>query len=209
MSSAADKAFDYFSEQIVAREPSEIKRASKVALDQAIKEGFYHKPAQTGARILAFGDIKATGKLSDFEGFKTAPFKDLLTGFLVAKGNLSQERAWLYHEDLGIYVCFPSLMAPGRGGIAQWALAEDMARVIQGGKDSNLISYLKRGKMRPSEDNRKYFFAKGYTLLDNKEEAVKAKGDIEKIILLMNGDKGVKNPTPRFNLDFLEIRRAL
>jgi hypothetical protein len=206
MSQGAIKAFDFFNEQIKARSPKEVKESAMAALDLAIEQATYHKAPMGGSRILGAQDVKATGWLKDHRGITSEEVKDLLAGFLVSKGNLSPDRTWIYHKETGIYISFPSLMIPGRGGVAQWALADKMSATIEAGRDSNLLEFIKRGGFEPSSEGRKYFFAKGYTLLEDKDEALRAKEDIGKVLMSMEANRGVKDPKPKLSLDYFTLQ---
>jgi hypothetical protein len=175
-----------YSEAVSGRSPDQIRAAASAVVDSAISKMVIAK-AEASAKVLARVALTGNTKketVSSLPWTQVQNLKNALAAFAITKGNFREDRYWL-HIDGDFYVSFPALSVQGSKGALEWALAKEIGNVLNKGEESSLIRFLAScGKaIKPRE--RKFLFAKGYTLAEDKESALQIRNDLNKIIAAM------------------------
>jgi hypothetical protein len=189
----AGQYYEQFVSMTAARSPAEIQSAAVKYLESAIAKQLLAASSESPAKILGISDLVPLGKAEiQKKKLSSSVCKNLLTGFIVAKGNYSKDTYWLFDETNNIYVAFPDLLNIGKHGVIQLALIAEVSNLAKL-KDTNIVKFLKAGSFSVRESTRPFAFAKGCNLLldqGKKDLYEKCKSDLDLIISCMKENQG-------------------
>jgi hypothetical protein len=192
----------------VARTPDEIRRSATIILEHALREAVWCESSMQNAKTLMVGSLPDEFPIRDLDPKASKEdLKDLLVGLALYKGTYKPKHYWLNFKG-NIYVAFPTLIQSGVGGAVEWALAQSISDYIRDGDKSSLMEFIENAGFSLERSQEKYFFGKGYTLLSDRDSALKAKRDIAAVIGSMALSRDSKAFRLEGSMEFFKLRKA-
>lgn len=173
-----------------ARSPQEIDEMNMKKFEAGLRSAQFSAVASEKA-ILSQEEVKESDKITDGvkkETIKLAVKASILFAFV--HGNVTNKKLWIKipgeeNEDKPKFVSFPLLNSVGSRSVLVHVYRDEIANLLQKGKDNTLTTVLKKSNVEIKENKRKYLFPKGHLLSNSKEEINAIREDLNIIFQQM------------------------